>query len=189
MRFHGHHWHGGPAGGLSGMGTPLPSEASGNLRFLDGTEMNLRRQGSRLQIRRDWNEDWTDVSVVRLFPLSEPWRWVSVLDSVGREVGVVRDLAELPRDVRRALRDELNRRYLVPQILKVTAATDKYDLVEWVMETDRGPITFMTRNLREQAQRPLPEHLTMMDVDGNRYDIPDMGDLDPDSLRLLETRL
>ena len=57
------------------------------------------------------------------------------------------------------------------------------------METDRGKVTFLTRGLRDKVQEPRPGHLTLTDVEGNRFDIPDLADLDPESRRWLDERV
>jgi hypothetical protein len=132
--------------------------------------------------------DWREVSLVRLFPLSEPERWVAVITHDGREVGILLDVAELPPDAREAAREELRRRYMVPEIRRIVSVRERYDLVEWMVETDRGQVTFLTRNLREQVKRPFPHRLVLMDVEGNRYDVPDIEALDPESRHLLEDR-
>jgi hypothetical protein len=132
---------------------------------------------------------WRDVIPVRLFPLSDPDRWVSILATNGRELGILADIQSLSPDNARLVREELERRYLVPQILAILDCKDKYDLVEWTVQTDRGEVTFLTRNIMETVQRPLPNRLCLTDVEGNRYDIPDISALDPRSRYLLEQRL
>lgn len=129
--------------------------------------------------------EWRDVALVRLFPLSEPNRWIAVLGSDGREIGILSDLWGLSPENARLVQEELQRRYIVPKVLAILSCRDRFDMVEWTMETDRGRVTFLTRNLRENIRQPLPNHLTLTDVQGNRYDIPDVARLDPDSQRWL----
>jgi hypothetical protein len=57
--------------------------------------------------------------------------------------------------------------------------------VDWTIETDRGLCRFTTRNLRENVQRPAPGRVILNDVDGNRYDIRNVGDLSRESQELL----
>lgn len=169
--------------------SPPPVEDQQDLIVLEPARLHFRREGGRLQVRKEGEEEWREVSVARLFPLSDAERWISVLDKEGKEVGVLLDLRELSRENLDCLREELHRRYLVPNILRILACRDRYDLVEWVVETDRGGATFLTRHLREKVQEPLPHHLTLTDMEGNRYDIPDVEALDPDSRRWLDERI
>jgi hypothetical protein len=184
------HRHAGPAGpALAGPSLPPPSEPSRELVLLDPATTEFRREGHALQMRQSGEEEWREVSLVRLFPLSEPDRWVSVLDKDGNEVGIVASVRDLPSPHLQCVQEELRRRYLVPEIERILACRDRYDLVEWTVRTDRGRITFLTRNLREQVQEPLPRRLTLIDVEGNRYDVPDVERLDAQSRRWLEERL
>ncbi len=47
----------------------------------------------------------------------------------------------------------------------------------------------LVRHPQENIQQPLPGYFTLVDVESNRYDIPDLSALDPESRRLLEERL
>ena len=187
-----HFWHHGggrPDSAQSGPSLPAPTELSAELRMLAPPAVHLRREGNRLQMQREGEPEWAEVSLVRLFPLGKPDEWISVLDKEGKEIGILEHLRELsPADLRCA-EDELRRRYLVPEIRRILACRDRFDLVEWTVRTDRGRSTFLTRNLREQVQEPLPRRLTLMDVEGNRYDVPDVDALDSQSRKWLEERL
>lgn len=166
-------------------GTATP-ERSVEPAVLAPHEVTFRCEGGRLQMRRREEEQWRDVGAVRLFPLSDPNRWISIVDEQLKEVGLLLDLSALCRAERRCVEEELRRRYLTPRILRVIACRTRFDMSEWVVETDRGPATFLVRDAREKIKEPLPRHLTVIDVENNRYDIPDVEALDPASRRLLE---
>jgi hypothetical protein len=78
------------------------------------------------------------VSLVRIFPLSEPARYISVRYGDNKEV-----------------------------------------------DTDRGAWSFTTRNLRENTSKPSPGRYIISDVDGNRYDLPNLADLDATSQTMI----
>ena len=113
-------------------------------------------------------------------------RWISVVTHDGREAGILLDVRDLTPDSRACAREYLRRRYMVPEILRIVACRDRFDLVEWTVEIDRGCITFLARQLREHVKRPLPSRLVLVDVEGNRYDVPDLEALDSESRRPLE---
>jgi len=172
----------------TGPSLPMPDETSTELRFLEPDAFELRRHGTRLQFR-DTGSEWLDVALVRLFPLRDPDRWVSLIDAEGREVGIIRDTAALPRGARGLVRDEFHRRYIVPEIQRILSTRRRGDAMEWVVETDRGTRTFLTRHLRDQLRNPSPTRLSLIDVEGNRYHITDVAALDPESRRRLESHL
>ena len=153
------------------------TEAS-ELRYLDPTALRFFRHGATLRLTIEDERSCLRVSVVRLFPLSEPGRYLSVRTGDNKEVGVIVEAGELEADSRRLVEDELMRRYLVPVIRRVVSARERFGTVDWEVETDRGGWTFTTRNLRENVAQPSPGRYLLSDVDGNRYDVRDIEALD-----------
>jgi len=56
----------------------------------------------------------------------------------------------------------------------------------WTVETNRGPREFVTQSLQENAVWLSERHLLLLDVDGNRFELPDIARLDPRSRQLVE---
>ena len=189
MPFHFHDHGGSGKAADSGPSLPMPEETSSELRFLDPAIAQFRQQGARLQFREKHDAEWRDVTLVRLFPLTEPERWISLVEMNGKEIGILKDARPLGLDALRLVRDELRRRYLVPQVQRILACRSRADLVEWTVESDRGRLTFLTREVREQIKEHQPTRLSIVDVEGNRYDIPDLAALDPESRRRLDAQL
>ncbi|MCC6445482.1 MAG: DUF1854 domain-containing protein [Armatimonadetes bacterium] len=184
MRF----WHHGggapeshePAGGAVG-------ELAQEMILLEPSPSLFREEQGRLQAQS--GEEWQEASVVRLFPLTEPEDWLAVVGKDNKEIGVIERLSDWPPESAAMVREALRRRYRVPQIRRVLSCRERFDLAEWAVETDRGAATFLTRHLRDHIQEPYPGRYTLTDVEGNRYDIPSLPSLDPESRRLLEERL
>jgi hypothetical protein len=131
-----------------------------------------------------------DASLLHLFPFTEPERWISIVDKDNKEIGILPDLKGFSAEDLRVLRDELRLRYLVPEIIHILSIRDRVAMMaEWTVETDRGKAKFLMRNLRDKLQEPLPGYLSLTDMEGNRFDIPDVAALDRRSRRLLEERL
>jgi len=138
---------------------------------------------------RTGEENWQEVSVARLFPFSEPKGWLSVLDKDKAEIGILRDLEELTPECQAHIEEEIARSHIMPRITRIVSSRNRADLIEWSVETDRGPATFLTRSLRDQVESPFPNRLLIKDVDDNRYEIPDVTKLPLASRRLLDERL
>jgi len=181
-----HHSRGGRGLADQGQAIPLPKELSKEFRILDPGHVRFGRDGSTLNVQIEGGEERKKVSLARLFPLGEPERWISVLDTEGHELGIMQDLGGLDTESRRLVLEELRRRYIVPQIQRILSCKEKFEMVEWEVQTDRGTTTFLTRNLRDNIQQPDEDRLILTDVDGNRYDIADVGALDTRSRNLLE---
>lgn len=159
-----------------------------DLNLLPTAEMAFRWQGVMVQGRRG-NEEWHEVRLLRLFPLTEPEAWLSVQDTEGKEIGILESLHGLAPESLAVVREALGRRYLIPQITRILGSARRFDLVEWTVETDRGAATIVLRHPQENVKHPLPRRLTITDVEGNRYDIPDVDLLDPASRRRLEDHI
>ncbi len=70
----------------------------------------------------------TKVSPVPLFPISEPNRWISLVDSNGRELLLIEDLEQLPLPLQTIIREELSFRELVPRIHNVVSVSGQQNL-------------------------------------------------------------
>ena len=178
-----------PGQGVLGETSQEAAHNPEELRLLPPASLELRCEASRLQCRLPGEDDWREVTLVRLFPYSKPREWISVLDKEDKEVGVLENLEGMSRETRELILGELDRRYLMPRIQRLLSCKRRFNVSQWTADTSRGRVTFMTRGLRDQVQQPLPRHLILTDVEGNRYEIPDVAALDPASRRLIEEQI
>jgi hypothetical protein len=165
-----------------------PSETT-DLRYLEPGRLRFFRHGAALRLIIEEEGCWLKVAIFRVFPLSQPDRFLSVRDGASKEIGVLVDPEELDPESRQLVAQELERRYLVPVIRRVIAVTERFGTVEWRVETDRGPCTFTMRSPRESVLEPSRGRYILTDVDGNRYDIRDLAALDGASQVLVLTHL
>jgi hypothetical protein len=114
-------------------------------------------------------------------PLSRPKQYLSLLDGKGNEIVMLKDPSTLPPDSWEAVQQELHRRYMTAQVKEIISARVEYGATYWSVVTDRGAREFVTQSLQENAQWLSPTHLLLIDVDGNRFEIPDVNALDPRS--------
>ncbi len=141
----------------------------------------------RMTILED--RSYPTVQVVRARPLSDPDRCISLLDANGEEICMIDDPADLDEMSRRILREELERRYMTARIERVYSARSEPGACYFDVQTHRGRREFVVQNVHESA-RWLGEHrLLLVDVDGNRFEIPDLKALDKRSARLVELAL
>jgi hypothetical protein len=164
---------------------PFTLVEASQLVFLDVKKLRFFRHGATLRLTVEEDRSYLKVTILRAFPLSEPNRFLSVRDGAHEEVGLIVDPAQLSVENRKLVEEYLERHYIVPVVTRIVAAKERFGTVDWTMETDRGVCRFTTRNLRENAQRPAPGRIILNDVDGNRYDIRNVGDLSLESQNLL----
>jgi hypothetical protein len=129
-----------------------------------------------------------DVRPVCAFPLSAPDEHVSLMDSEGREIGVVRDVGQLDPESRRVLQEEREMVYLTTRVQAIRSATSRFGVGTWELETDRGPRTIHVR-LRGDVRWLPGGRVVLTDLHGVKYEIPDVNALDERSRGFLETEL
>ena len=125
-----------------------------------------------------------NVEPIRAFPISEPEHWISLCDPSGSEVAQVRDLNELPIQQRELLRSELTRREFVPVIQRIESISSLAEPCEWIVETDRGPTSFVL-NSDEHVRKLSPDKALILDSHGLRYLVQDARQLDSHSRKLM----
>jgi hypothetical protein len=148
------------------------------LRYLKPDEIRFFKAGALLRATLHDDRSLIQAVVVRIFPLTRPDSYFSVRDGGGKEVGVLVSLDGLDVASAACVREDLERRYMSARLTAVRKVRERFGIVEWDVETDRGPHRFSTRELRENAIR-LPRHqYVLIDVEGNRFEVPDLTALD-----------
>lgn len=131
------------------------------------------------------NVQYSDVTVHRMFPLTHPEHLVTFCDKHGNEIGVVLDPETLDTESREVLLQEMQMAYFIPKIIRVLSIKEEYGVIRWEVETDKGKRSFEVQSRHDI--RPMGRNrFIVRDMDGNRYDIPDMSALDAESRSLLE---
>ena len=167
---------------LNGVGDDL------ELKFLNPGEVGLFRAGDALRATIAGDRSCLRVIPMRVFPISMRDRYISLRDMDGNELGVIRDPSELDKDSRKLLLNELRKRYFTPVIREIRSLSDKFGIVEWEVETDRGTKTFLTRSLHHSLKET-DDGLIITDMENNRYEIVSYSDLDPRSAAILTARI
>jgi hypothetical protein len=126
-----------------------------------------------------------DVRPARVFPLTEPQRWIAIQNSGGVELACIEDPGALGESQRTALELALARRDFIPVIRAIHRISRATDGHEWQVTTDRGPTTFRVEN-DESIQNLGSTRLVIIDNRNTRYLIPNITALDRDSRRKLE---
>ncbi len=163
--------------------TPPPRPAV--LRHLDPATVRITREAGALCVTVSGEPPYRKARILRVAPLTSPERYFSLRDETDWEIGVLRGLEELDDDSRCLAEAEIARRYVLPRILRIRKSRERFEIVEWEVETDRGGRRILTRDLRQSLLEPTPGRCVLTDVDGNRYDVPDISALDEHSRALL----
>jgi len=146
-----------------------------------------RNPAGRLVLTDEEGSEFVGVEPVRSFPISEPDRWISLVDRHGHELASVADLADVPADTAQLIRQELADREFLPRIERIVNVKWHKEPHQWNVITDRGPVEFLFRD--DDIRRLGPTRAILVDVHGVRFYIPDSEQLDTKSRRILSQYL
>lgn len=169
----------------------LPSENDEfTIRYLEPEQTRVTRSpmgSARLEISDE--VCYPRIVVRRLYPLSDPTRYVSLWFGEDIEIGIVRDPRDCDAETRRILDEELAKRYLTPVIRRIRKVKERFGVHDWSVETSHGDLSFSVRGLHDNLKQIPPNRIIVTDVRGNRYDIPDVAALDPHSVSQIQRHL
>ena len=145
-----------------------------------------RNDAGQLVVRLEGeDEPVVDARLARCFPWSLPEAYISVRDSEGSEIVLLKTLDDLDPDSREVAQAELRDKVFDPKILRILDHTHEFGISSIRAETDRGTRTFQV-NGRDDVRLLSPTRALFRDVDGNTYELPDLTRLDRASRRHIQ---
>ena len=129
----------------------------------------------------------------RAFPFDMPYDYISVLDKDKKEIGFIRSLDDFDDPDKTLLLHELEAKYYTPVIKKILSVKERYGFSYWKCECEFGEKSFTLqdtfRSIIKATNAGGTERVYILDVDGNRYEIPDVEALDRQSYKKIELYL
>ncbi|HUW33609.1 MAG TPA: DUF1854 domain-containing protein [Planctomycetota bacterium] len=117
------------------------------------------------------------------FPVAHSNEYISLLQRMpegeDQEVGVIRNLDEFPPEQADLVRHALARRYFIHTIIRIDEVGMKYGFLSFEVETDKGKVDFLMKWQGDRAVDYGDRGKVLIDVNGNRYLIPDLDKLSP----------
>jgi len=111
------------------------------------------------------------------FPVGHPEGYISLMHTRSEEemeIGVIRNLADFPEVQASLVRQALERRYFVHTVTRIRRMAWKFGFVYLDVETDKGRIEFLMPWRHDRAFDYGKGGKVLIDVDDNRYLIPDI---------------
>lgn len=159
-----------------------------SLRYLtkDNAEFS-RTKGGFVSLRFD-GKTWDRVQVIRLFPFTEPDKFISIrtVEERSKEIGVIEDMKKVSGETRKMLEEQLNLHYFTPVIQKILDIKDEYGYAYFHVMTDRGECRFTINMGGNAVVRLTDSRLLITDLDENRFEIPDVFQLSQKEQRKLD---
>lgn len=125
----------------------------------------------------------------RLFPLSGLEKYITLLDEEGVEKAIIRDMRNLPPADREIIESCLREYYLIPKVSQINECKEKYGVLSIDVETDRGHAVIEIRNILHGLKLLYGTRVLLRDSNDNRYEIPDLTQLDKHSRQLIDSFL
>jgi len=150
------------------------------------TGFQLRRDSfGKLIITLENGEEWVGVTPVRAFPIQAPTRGISLVRDGGKEVAWIDDLADVPPAIADLIRDEIDGREFIPEILAIKDVSSFATPCTWFVKTDRGDTEFVLK-LDEDIRRIGETSLLVADSHGINFLVRDMFKIDKHSRKILD---
>lgn len=135
------------------------------------------------------NDHETRAFLCRQFPFELEWEFISVMNEEQEEIGMIRSVSQFSGEDARVLTDELRRRYYAPVIDRILSVKERYGFSYWKVHTAEGNVAFTLHDTYRSIIRAGQTHLILLDVNGNRFEIPNTEALDRKSYKKIELYL
>ena len=152
------------------------SEELLEMRFLTAENATFSRTEGGFVALKFGEKEYKRVGVYLTFPLTNPDEFISIreADEKAKEIGIVEDIKKLPKDQQEMLQEQIRLRYFMPVIRKVLEVKEEYGYAYWHVETSFGVCRFTTHMSGDVVIHLTDSRLLVKDIDGNRYEIPDI---------------
>lgn len=133
-------------------------------------------------------QTYEKVQVVRLFPFSDANKYISIRanDGKSKEIGIIRDLDEMPEETRKILGRQLELNYFTPVIERIYSIKEDYGYAYFHVLTDKGECEFAINLASNAVTKLSDDRLIIMDLDENRFEIRDVNKLTMKEKRKLD---
>ena len=159
-------------------------------RFIEGSEVKFTENDKIfVDVEFYTGEKFTELELHRMFPITGLTKYIALLDKEGNEIAVIRNIEDLMPESKKVVESCLREYYMIPRITRFIKMSEKFKIWMWTAETDKGICTFEIRN-HITAIKPLYDgRVLIKDANDNRYEIPNVNDLDKKSLSMILPKL
>ena len=160
---------------------------------LDGSNSSFEMKNGflTLTLNKDGEEKRFDrVFLHRAFPHELLWEYISVTGEENREIGLIYNVKDFDCDAEKILRTEIERKYYSPVISEINSVKERYGFSYWKVKTEDGrQLNYTMQDTYRNIIHTGEDSAMLVDVDGNRYTIKSISDLDRNSYRKIELYL
>ena len=109
------------------------SEELLEMRFITKDNATFARTEGGFVSLKFGDKEYKRVGVYLTFPLTNPEEYISIreADEKAKEIGMVEDIKQLPKDQQEMLREQIRLRYFMPVIKKIMEIKEEYGYAYW----------------------------------------------------------
>ena len=162
------------------------------ISFINAGDLEFYTSESSLLFLRYKGEDIGRVSIIRMFPFKYEEEYIVIRqENYSRhdresEIGILRTISELSEEQAKLVREELKKRYFIPDIISVSDVKEEFGSATWKTMTTAGERDFTMTDLGTNVRNLGNNKIMLTDVYGNRYYIPDITKADDKTQKVLE---
>lgn len=159
------------------------------LRYLNSANAEFKKTSGGFVSLDAFDESYPRVDFCRAFPFTDPDLYISVrtTDEKAKEIGVIKDLnSDVSAQTAEIIREQLKLRYFTPQIKRIISVKTEYGFAYWEVETDAGVCRFTIRMNGGAVVSLTETRVIIHDLDGNRFEIPDVSKLTAKELKKID---
>lgn len=148
-------------------------------------------EGGFVSLKID-GEFYPRVQIFRSFPFTDPDLYISVRDTQekAREIGIIENLnTDVSEETAKILRKQLEMRYFLPQITKIHSITEEFGFAYFDVKTNKGEVRFTVQMGGNSILHLTATRILIQDVDGNRFEVPDVTKLTAAELKKIDVFL
>lgn len=135
-------------------------------------------------------EVYRNIKLHRAMPFKLPDDYISVQDMDSKELFLIRSLYEFSEEQALLMSWHLKKRYHTPKIIRLNNIKEKLGYLYFDITTEVGPKSFALRDASHNIRRiDDGKRIIIVDVDGNRYEIPDVSRMSAKDFRHIEPYL
>lgn len=159
------------------------------INYLDERQTTFRRTSGKLLAVTIDGVTHDHVYLHCSFPHTDKRKYISVRKGEKgeyEEIGIIRSIDDFPPEVTALLEEQIRIRYFAPEITQVVHIREEFGYSYWETETTAGYCRFTVRSGGNNLKLVSEHRLLILDVDGNRFIIPDLDQLSAKEYRMVE---
>ena len=142
------------------------------MEYLIPSELKFISDDNKVLGLKYLDKEYKAIKLKRCFPFNNPNKFICVNDSdSNEEIGIIEDLNVLDEETFKIVSEELEHRYFLPIITKITKVKEKRDFATLDIITNAGNKTITIQNIPFNINMFNNNQVIIKDVDGNMYEV------------------